>query len=186
MSGYLLSTAKTVEESYMLKNHTHKKADCDVVQPACVPADIAANTPNQALEDHWTGLPLPGFPRDVSPTLLLEYEERWVREEQAPSWSEIMGKLALTCAIYRTHNPMLLSWRTGYPLAVTRTFVECVLSIDGWLDPENYPQLVQDVRTLRDDDEVDRTATEALGVLDASVLVRFAAAWEQAMGLPRS
>ena len=92
-----------------------------------------------------------------------------------------MGKVALACAIYRTHNPVLLSWRTGHPLRVAGTFADCVLSTDVWLDAENYPQLVQDVRTIRDNDEVDRTVTIALDVLDPSRLRRFAEVWEQAM-----
>lgn len=136
------------------------------------------------VEDHWTGSELPGYPKGISPTLLLQYEERWVRGEQYPAWSEIMGKILLACAIYRSHNPILLSWRTGFPTAVTSTLVECLLSEEEWLDEENYPRLVRDVRCIQDDDLVDRTVVEVLEVLSAASLRRFAAVWEQMMDRP--
>ena len=79
-------------------------------------------------------------PEGVSPTLLLQYQERWVQEEQVPCWSEAMGKIALACAIYRTHSPALLSWRTGYRLPATKTFIDCLSDEEDWPAPENSPR----------------------------------------------
>lgn len=132
-------------------------------------------------EDRWSSLGLPGFPKGVSPTLLLQYEERWVQEEQTPAWAEAMGKIALACAIYRTHHPVLLSWRTGYPFPVIETFLDCLLAEQDWLATENYPRLVLAVRSGREDDWVDKVLAEALEVFGAPSLRRFAAAWERCM-----
>lgn len=92
------------------RNTTSGRTDVRSTMTTTFNPSAAANV---HAEDDWSNFGLPAFPEGVSPTLLLDYEERWVQEAQVPAWSEAMGKIALACAIYRTHNPVLLCWRTA-------------------------------------------------------------------------
>lgn len=126
----------------------------------------------QPAELTWPDRSLPRYPDDISPTVLLEFEERWLRDREPADEVEHQLKIMLVCGIYRSHDPLILQWRTGLP----KTFVDAVLTVltadPGWLAPGGYQRLVADLRRFKlDDDRVDRTLGEILLDLAAATVV---------------
>ena len=117
----------------------------------------------RAPELWWPEATLPRYPRDVSPTLLLEFEEQWLRGRFSAGDVERQLKVMLVCAIYRSHDPLLIQWRTGLPAAFVDS-VLAALSVDvGWPGADGYERLAADLRRFSlDDVRADQTLGEVL------------------------